>query len=82
MKKNIVGIMLAIAFIIGCGASIVAQNYVVPPAVAQNTQAWDYTCTTIGGNPEDYTATLKEHGAQGWEAIFVKNTKVCFKRPM
>ena len=83
MKKLIVANLMVLAFLIGCGASMVAQNYIIPPANAQQTTKWDYTCTTSPHNAPDLTALLKEHGAQGWEAISAETTSiVCFKRQM
>jgi TolA-binding protein len=85
MKKMIVANLLVLAFLLGCGATMVAQNYVVPPAKAQNVQRWEYTCTQANTDFVDFSemnSVLNQHGAQGWELAQIQSQMVCFKRAL
>ena len=82
MKKVIVGFLLLFAFVIGCGASIIAQDYVFAPAVAQDLKRWDYNCFPSNYKLEEFTENLKVYGEDGWEIAYANESILCFKRPM
>ncbi len=90
-RSYLLGLGLAVAFIVGCAASQVASQIVVKPARAgTNPQKWEYYC--IRGNAT--TDGFNKLGAEGWELTAgggaaygtgKKGTVVfqwCFKRPL
>ena len=84
---------LIVAFVIGCGAATVAQDYIVPPAAAQGAQQWEHYCEKASWDEFGGGVFKQAVGAQGWE-LATMTTAVrargmtatvevlaCFKRP-
>ena len=90
MKRLVFGMMLTIAFLVGCLTTYVARDLVVPPARANtNPQKWEYICFKgyVWGSgpiePESVTATANKLGREGWELVSGDGRgNYCFKRPL
>ena len=93
MNKALISSLLFSAFLVGCLASFVAQDIIVPPLRAEsNAQRWEYDCITAdydmrGNLTPEFKGNLNEFGGQGWELVTVGNPagnggRYCFKRPL
>lgn len=92
MEKKRVILVALIALVIGCGASAVVKDLIVPPAAAQNVQQWEHFCAKIVWDEVSDGIFKPEIGAEGWEMAsmlatikggMVPKTELmaCFKRP-
>jgi hypothetical protein len=90
MNRRVVSLFLVLAFVIGCGASIVAQSFIVPPAKAEGVQRWEYFCfapqgMTVGKGVQDTMQKANKAGLEGWEMVNIGGAAyfmVCMKRPL
>ncbi len=89
MKKGLVSLFLVVAFVIGCGASIIAQSFIVPPAKAEGVQKWEHFCFLPQGRPgnavQDTMQKANQAGLEGWEMVNIGGASyfmVCMKRPL
>ena len=95
MKKLVIGLTIAVAFLTGCLTAMVATKLVVPPAHAgTNPQKWEYYCTDEGIRLDEkiITESFNRVGKEGWELASVASATIyenflteamfCFKRPL
>jgi hypothetical protein len=81
-----IGLGLAFAFGVDCGAGAAASSFLVPRANAQqaNLAQWDYY--RYDGHEiesvEMVTSRAKRLGLEGWEYVGSAGYAVCFKRPL
>jgi hypothetical protein len=96
MKPFLLGLSIAVAFILGCVAAQHVPALAVPSAAAYAGPRWEYTCQPLPkpkraermdiGTPysEVLIPWLNELGADGWEVTPLKSEGWdfhCFKRP-
>jgi len=76
------------SFLVGCAASVVASQLVIPSARAgTNPQRWEYFCMyavpQAGGRTKSDVEAFNRAGAEGWElAVVATETTWCFKRQL
>ena len=75
-KKIILGLSLAVTFLVGC---LVGQVVIPPVRAGTNPQRWEYMCAP--------NSEANKAGAQGWELVQIEkgtsfSNNWCFKRTL
>lgn len=92
MKRLVIGLLLTIAFLVGCLVATVASKSVIPEVKAgSESQKWEYQCKNLSEDAPNSKIDdeLKQVGMQGWELVSATYVmrgnsfiKYCLKRQL